>query len=244
MKKPLYLDGNKLLRLVSDGPSLVAAANQGAPYRFPHRRLSRVIISGTLPQQSNGLIDCAADDIPVFVIKGNGKLACMILPPAPPRTSLGELLEQFDSQRSLAHTYSHWLENQRAHLMAKAINHLGLHTRGKQQAKEVLYREAKQLTDKAGCPRSYEVFNTLTNSQLVERLISRQLDMRKPSVDAFRRELLALFEPFILLMAARYGGTLASLSCLADCFHQQQDWLDTEISRLLVQLENQFAEEL
>ncbi len=244
MKKPLYLDGRKLVRLASDGPSLLVAANQGAPYRFPHRRLSRVVVSGALPQNSNGLIDCAAGNIPVFLLKGNGKLACMILPPAPPRTALTDLLERIDGERSLAHTYSHWLANQRAHLMAKAVNHLGLQAHGKQKAREVLQREANLVARTEQRPLPYEALNNLVNSQLVERLVARQLDMRKPSVDSFRRELLELFEPFVLLMAALHGGSQASVSSLASCFDQHQAWLDTEISRLLVQLESQFAEEL
>lgn len=244
MKKPLYLDGRKLLRLASDGPSLLVAANQGAPYRFPHRRLSRVVVSGALPQHSNGLIDCAADNIPVFVLKGNGKLACMILPAAPPRTVLSDLLERIDGERSIAHTYSHWLENQRAHLMAKAVSHLGLQVKGKQKAREVLQREARLIAREDQRPLPYEALTNLVNSQLVERLVSRQLDMRKPSVDAFRRELLALFDPFVLLMAALHGGSQATVSSLATCFDHHQAWIDTEISRLLVQLESQFAEEL
>ena len=70
--KPLYLDGNQVLRARLDHDAIRVSSRELADAWFPLQRISRVIISGNMELSSSVLSGCLSQNIPIVVAAPGG----------------------------------------------------------------------------------------------------------------------------------------------------------------------------
>ena len=75
----LYLDGQKPLRVVRDGPALRVQRSQSADRLFPLQRLYRIVVSGQVEWCTAALLACAEANVPVYFLSGDGILRAKVL---------------------------------------------------------------------------------------------------------------------------------------------------------------------
>ena len=71
--KPLYLDGNQVLRAKLEHSAIRVTSQQLADVWFPLQRISRVIIHGHLELSSTPLAACLSNNIPVVIAGAGGE---------------------------------------------------------------------------------------------------------------------------------------------------------------------------
>lgn len=110
-RRVLYIDGRDNLRVFQDGPSLVMRPAAGAARRFPFRRLSRIVVTGSVNWPTQALLACADAAIPVCFLDRRGNVRASFKPPAP-RIRLSKLrllIERYFRQASGADAgYQSW----------------------------------------------------------------------------------------------------------------------------------------
>ena len=70
--KPLYLNGREPIQVGLDGPALRVSVRGSAIQRFPLRRVSRVMASGSTSWSTAALLACADQGISVCFLDANG----------------------------------------------------------------------------------------------------------------------------------------------------------------------------
>ena len=128
-RKVLYIDGRDKARVRQDGPSLVVRCGAGASRRFPFRRLSRILVSGSVDWSTQALLACADAAIPVCFLSREGAVRARVLHPAP-RYRLSKLRIQieryFGEVPSAESGYQAWLDRELENARSAFVDAAGL----------------------------------------------------------------------------------------------------------------------
>jgi len=123
--KPLYLDGRAPLRVRLEGPALRVGGTPHADGRYPLRRLSRVIVSGSVEWRTSALLACLARGVPITFLDQHGAPVGYCFGATALEMPLAERLRELLDRPDWAERYRLWhtAEQRRAILRALRAAH-------------------------------------------------------------------------------------------------------------------------
>lgn len=124
--KPLYLDGVHPLAVTLDGPAIKVMASGRSPARYPLRRLSRVIVSGTVDWATPALIACLRAGVVVTFLDADGELAGLCVGANTGGVNLHDHLAEFALRPDWPEHYGNWYAAMERRGILSLINRLSL----------------------------------------------------------------------------------------------------------------------
>lgn len=106
--RSLYLDGGRRATVLRDGPSLRVVSEGRADGMYPFRLLARVIVCGPVEWDSEALLACMDQGIPVTFLTAEGDPRAYCLAAQPRRQPLNDRLEEFLERPDWRNLYENW----------------------------------------------------------------------------------------------------------------------------------------
>ena len=106
--KTLYLDGKEPLHVRLDGPALVVSCEGRCMGRFPLRRFTRVLVSGTVEWATSALLACLERSIAVAFLGGEDELLGLCLGKGLPVLGRSVTLREFADRLDWPEHYATW----------------------------------------------------------------------------------------------------------------------------------------
>ncbi len=112
MERHLVIDAREPVHVQLDGPSLIVRRTGESARRFPVRLLKQIVVTGRQLDGLPAVTDCAAQQINVFFLSGNGELRAQLLGPFENTIDWNEWLEQCHWKRSWLTVYESAIKQQ------------------------------------------------------------------------------------------------------------------------------------
>ena len=106
--KPLYLHAGEPLTVSLDGPALRVSRCGHADQRFPLRRISRVMVSGSASWSTHALLACADEGITICFLKADGMPRARWIGRATKRGELAQRWQDFLDRPDWQSLYTQW----------------------------------------------------------------------------------------------------------------------------------------
>lgn len=106
--RTLYLDGGRRALVLRDGPSLRVVAEGRAHGMYPFRLLARVVVCGPVQWDSEALLACLDQGIPVTFLTAEGDPRAYCLAAQARRQPLNDRLEEFLERPDWRTLYENW----------------------------------------------------------------------------------------------------------------------------------------
>lgn len=124
--KPLYLDGVQPLLVTLDGPAIKVMAPARSPARYPLRRLSRVIVSGSVNWATPALIACLRAGVVVTFLDEEGELAGLCVGASTGGVNVYDRLAEFALRPDWPEHYANWYAAMERRVILGLVNRLSL----------------------------------------------------------------------------------------------------------------------
>ncbi len=124
--RPCYLDGRGGLRVMLDGPALIARRPGRATTLVPLRHISRIIASGPVELTTATLLACAARGITVTFLDEAGALRAYLFGETTRREGLLQRLVDFLDRPDWQDCYDNWRRSIDSHARRRLCWRLGL----------------------------------------------------------------------------------------------------------------------
>lgn len=112
MQRYLVIDAREPVHMQLDGPSLIVQRAGQSARRFPVRLLKQIVVTGRQLDGLPAVTDCAAQQINVFFLSGNGELRAQLLGAFENTSDWNEWLEQCCWKRSWLKVYESAIKQQ------------------------------------------------------------------------------------------------------------------------------------
>ena len=106
--KPLYLHAGEPLTVSLDGPALRVSRSGHADQRFPLRRISRVMVSGSASWSTPALLACADEGITICFLKSDGMPRARWIGRETKRSELVQRWQDFLDRPDWQSLYTQW----------------------------------------------------------------------------------------------------------------------------------------
>lgn len=126
--KTLYLDGNEPLQVRLDGPALVVSGSGRCLGRYPLRRFTRVLVSGTVEWSTRALLACMEQSIAVVFLDDGGKLVGLCLGRGLPVLDRCATLREFADRSDWPEHYATWRTAMERRMILKLVKGASLRT--------------------------------------------------------------------------------------------------------------------
>lgn len=125
-KKPLYLSPASTTRVLLDGPALRIRQANRADQLCPINQISRIIVSGTIHWDTEALLKCAEQNIPIHFMKKKGQARAHLVPALdkPDIPDINDVVKQYLHMPNYHQRFRSWSTVQRFFACRKLANAL------------------------------------------------------------------------------------------------------------------------
>ncbi len=180
--KPLYLEGQKGIRVFLDGPALLVRCAGEADRLYPVERLSRVVSHPAVSWEQDALLCLLGKSIPVIFIDDRGTIVARMLGAGGERSSLVQQLEELLGRADGTERYADWCaHNQREQLLALARHYPWLgHLPDPERVHRRLLETVSRQLERQAAIASIEHLRARTLAWTTERLMRLGIGAQTP----------------------------------------------------------------
>lgn len=197
MANSLIIDARRKTKIKIDGPSLIVQNIEKAPRRFPTRLLRKIIVIGGKLRGLQAVTECAAKQISVFFVSGNGDIRAQMLGTYPSNASWRDWLDQCLWHEDWRHDYVDAVDSFRTCMLSESKIFDPEMCRKKQLCYEWM---ARHLNGNWGKKRSRDSRQWLMG--FTEVIVTKTMyEMGIPTSHGFGRRIIVDAKNMVMMMA-------------------------------------------